>query len=72
MLMQKLVSAWQEEITKELPSALLEQASRTISVVARQARFQDVQQSTQVDFMVSSANNFSLMDGGLDLEISRY
>lgn len=72
MLMQKLVSAWQEEITKELPSALLEQASRTISVAARQARFQDVLQSAQVDCMVSPANSFGLMDGGLDLEISRY
>jgi O-acetyl-ADP-ribose deacetylase (regulator of RNase III) len=71
-LQQKLVSAWQEEITRELPSTLLEQASRTISVAACQAHIQDFLQSTQVDCMVSPANSFGLMDGGLDLEISKY
>ena len=69
---QKLVSAWQEEITKELPSTLLEQKSRTISIAACQANFQDFLQSTQVDCMVSPANSFGLMDGGLDLAISKY
>ena len=72
MVMQKLVSAWQEEITKELSSTLHEQASRAISVAACRAHIQEFLQSTQIDCLVSPANSFGLMDGGLDLEISKY
>lgn len=70
--MQKLVSKWQEELTKELPASLLSQSNATISVATYQGYFQEFLQSTQVDCMVSPANSFGLMDGGLDLEISKY
>lgn len=66
--MQKLVSAWQEEMAKELR----EQSIGTISVTTYQGYFQNYLQANDVDCMVSPANSFGLMDGGLDLAISNF
>lgn len=67
-LQQKLVSAWQEEMSKELR----EQSSGTISVTTYQGYIQNYLQANDVDCMVSPANSFGLMDGGLDLAISNF
>jgi len=67
-LQQKLVSAWQEEMAKELG----DQSSRAISVTTYEGYFQQYVQENEVDCLVSPANSFGLMDGGLDLAISNF
>lgn len=69
--MQNLVSGWQEEIEKQLP---LRQhgASPSISLSTYLGRFQSYLKSTTAECVVSPANSFGLMDGGLDLALSKY
>ncbi|XP_024388278.1 uncharacterized protein [Physcomitrium patens] len=74
-LLNELVAAWQDEITRELPPALLDQSSTAtspISIATYNDFIQEFLKSTQVDCIVSPANSFGLMDGGLDLTISKY
>lgn len=69
--MQNLVSGWQDEIEKQLP---LPQhgASPSISLSTYLGSFQSYLKSTTAECVVSPANSFGLMDGGLDLALSKY
>ncbi|CAG8731858.1 9216_t:CDS:2 [Dentiscutata erythropus] len=68
----EIVQAWNNEL-KKLPTKVLpDDSTQCLKVQVHHGTFQNLLKTNQAECLVSPANSFGLMDGGIDYYISEY
>ncbi|CAG8469910.1 337_t:CDS:2 [Gigaspora margarita] len=69
---RELVQAWTDELKKLPTKVLTDDPTQCLKVQIHHGTFQNLLKTNQAECLVSPANSFGLMDGGIDYYISEY